>query len=327
MNLPNKLTPRDFAGKSDYLKMAKLLQAISIADQADFWTTPEDIERDYQHLVNSNPETDMCMIEDAQGDLVAYTRVGWEVDDEGKQVFGFPFNIHPEQRSLELNQTLLQWVEKRCLEIARETKAGKPALRVMLRNSDKDHTLQAALEAENFKPVRFMNRMVRDLNEPIEIADLPAGLEVRPVPESQYRTLLAALDEAFRDHWGHSPIPDNAYEQWTSSPHFNPALWQVAWDDEQIAAGILNFVDEAANQQFNVKRGWTDPIFTRRPWRKRGLARALLLRSLEMFKKMGMNEAMLGVDTQNPNGAFDLYEKCGFKSVIKSIIYEKSLTL
>ncbi len=49
--------------------------------------------------------------------------------------------------------------------------------------------------------------------------------------------------------------------------------------------------------------------------------------SLEMFKKMGMNEAMLGVDTQNPNGAFDLYEKCGFRSMTKSIIYEKALML
>jgi ribosomal protein S18 acetylase RimI-like enzyme len=89
----------------------------------------------------------------------------------------------------------------------------------------------------------------------------------------------------------------------------------------------LNFVDAEANIQLNVKRGWTDPIFTRRPWRKRGLAHALLLRSLEMFKEMGMTEAMLGVDTQNPNGAFDLYEKCGFKSVMRSVVYEKALTV
>jgi GNAT superfamily N-acetyltransferase len=327
MNTFDGLPFRSFAGKSDYAKMAKLLQTISIADHADFWVTPEDIERDYQHLINSNPETDMYMLENFQGDLAAYTRVGWDVDDEGRQIFSFPFNIHPDWRTPQLNRHLLLWVEERCTEIVKTTaQEAIPVLRVFLRNIEKDHILQAALDAEHFQPVRFMNRMARDLSEPIQISSLPAGLEIRPVPETHYRTMLSVLDEAFRDHWGHSPIPDNAFEQWSSSPQFNPALWQVAWDGDEIAAGILNFIDAEANVQLNVKRGWTDPIFTRRPWRKRGLAHTLLLRSLEMFKKMGMTEAMLGVDTQNPNGAFDLYEKCGFKSVMRSVVYEKVLT-
>jgi mycothiol synthase len=326
MNTFDGLTFRNFAGKSDFAKMAKLLQDIATADQADFWTSPEEIERDYQHLVNSDPATDMYMVENSQGDLAAYTRVGWQLDDDGKQVFSFPFNIHPDWRTPELHRHLLQWVEQHCMEILKTTPStGKPILRAMLRNAEKEHILQAALESEQFQPVRFMNRMARDLSGPIEIPAMPAGLEIQPVPETHQRVLLSALDEAFRDHWGHAPIPENAYEQWTTSPHFNPALWQVAWDGEEIAAGILNFVDKEANRQFKINRGWTDPIFTRRPWRKRGLAHALLMRSLKMFKEMGMTEAMLGVDTQNPNGAFDLYEKCGFRSVMKSIIYEKTL--
>jgi len=62
---------RGFAGRSDYVRMAKLLQDIAIAESADFWLTPQDIEHDYQYLVNSKPETDMVMVEDAQGDLAA----------------------------------------------------------------------------------------------------------------------------------------------------------------------------------------------------------------------------------------------------------------
>lgn len=322
----NGLKFRNFAGKSDYARMAKLLQAISIKDEAGFWTTAEDIERDYQHLVNSDPETDMCMVEDEQGELVAYTRVGWQIDDEGKRVFAFPFNVHPTWRSLELNRSLLQWVRQRCKAIVQTfEQSGNPILRASLRNMEKEQVLREALEAEEFRPVRFMNRMARDLSEPISVSPMPEGLEVRPVPETRYRELLLVLDEAFQDHWGHAPIPESAFEQWTSSPLFNPTLWQVAWDGNQIAGGVLNFVDEEANQQFGVRRGWTDPIFTRRPWRKRGLAQALLMRSLAMFSEMGMTEAALGVDTQNPNGAFDLYEKCGFQSVMYSVIYEAEL--
>ncbi|HRJ59172.1 MAG TPA: GNAT family N-acetyltransferase [Anaerolineales bacterium] len=327
MNELNHYHFRGFAGRSDYPKMAKLIQDISVADDAQIWTTAEDIERDYGHLVNSKPETDMLMVEDGKGDLAAYVRVDWDVDDERRQVFGFPFNLHPTARIPLLYSHLLEWVEKRSREVAAETKAASTSiLRAFLRNVEKDAMLQSALEGQGFSPVRFMNRMSRDLNEPIEVPAMPEGLEVRPVPESHYRAVINALDEAFQDHWGHSPIRDADYQAWSSSPVFKPSLWQVAWDGDQIAAGVLNTVDEEVNKQFNIQRGMTDPIFTRRPWRKRGLARTLLMRSLQMFKDMGITEAMLGVDTQNPSGAFALYESCGFKPVMRSVIYEKNIT-
>lgn len=327
MNNFSKFQFRAFAGKEDFPKMAKLIQEISIAENTQNWTTAEDIERDYSHLVNSKPETDMLMVENEQGTLIAYVRVDWAVDDEKRQVFGFPFNIHPTERSMDLHMHLLSWVEKRSKEVAADTNASEmQILRAFLRNIEKDEILDTSLREQGFKPVRFMNRMIRDLHEPIEVPPMPDGLEVRPVPESHYRTVINALDEAFKDHWGHSPLQEADYQAWSSSPVFKPSFWQVAWDGDEVAAGILNTVDEEANKQFNIQRGVTDPIFTRRPWRKRGLARALLMRSLQMFKEMGMTEAMLGVDTQNPSGAFTLYESCGFKSTLRSVIFEKNIT-
>lgn len=327
MNIMNKYNFRAFAGKSDFPKMAKLIQDISVAGNTQNWVTAEDVERDYGHLVNSTPETDMLMVEDLQGNLVAYVRVGWEIDDEKRQVFGFPFNIHPEENNVELHSHLLGWVEKRSLEVAAETKVSdSQVLRAFLANIEKEALRESALQAQGFKPVRYMNRMTRDLNEPIEIPPLPEGLEVRPVPETHYRTVMNGLDEAFQDHWGHSPFQEENYQSFISSPMFKPSLWQVAWDGDEVAAGVLNMVDEEANKQFNIQRGMTDPIFTRRPWRKRGLARALLMRSLQMFKEMGMSEAMLGVDTQNPSGAFVLYESCGFKPILRSVIFEKVIS-
>jgi mycothiol synthase len=327
MNSMNRYNFRSFAGKSDFPKMAKLIQDIAVAGDTQNWVTAEDVEREYEHLVNSTPETDMLMVEDQQGNLIAYVRVGWEVDDEKRQVFSFPFNIHPAESNAELHSHLLGWVKKRSAEIAAATNSSeKHILRSFLSNIEKEALREAALQAQGFKPVRYMNRMTRDLNEPIEIPPLPEGLEVRPVPETHYRVVINGLDEAFQDHWGHSPFHEENYQSFISSPFFKPSLWQVAWDGKEVAAGILNTVDEEANKQFNIKRGITDPIFTRRPWRKRGLARALLMRSLQMFKDMGMTEAMLGVDTQNPSGAFVLYESCGFKPIQRSIIFEKDIT-
>jgi mycothiol synthase len=120
-------------------------------------------------------------------------------------------------------------------------------------------------------------------------------------------------------------MTDEMYEQYRASSNFQPALWVVAWEGSQVAGGILNWIDEAANKQFNHQLGWTDPIFTCQPWRKRGLARALLMRSLQLLKDRGMNQAALGVDTQNPSGALGFYESCGFKMEHLSIIYEKDV--
>jgi mycothiol synthase len=320
----NHLTFRSFAGKSDYAKMAKLLQAIETADKSNHWTTTEDIERDYQHLTNSNPETDMCMVEDANGELVAYTRVFWTAEGSGRQVFGFPFNVHPQHRSDDLCRALLEWIEQRCGELA---SGEHPVMRGGVRNADYQQAYQRAFEAAGFQPVRYGYRMHRDLCKPIELTLMPDGLEVRPVPEELYRAVSEAADEAFRDHWGYTQMTEEMYQQYRNSPEFCPGLWVVAWDGDQIAGAILNFIDEASNEEFNQKLGWTDPIFVRRPWRRRGLARALLTRSLRLLKERGMTTAALGVDTQNESGALNLYQSCGFEVEYRSISYEKDVKI
>jgi ribosomal protein S18 acetylase RimI-like enzyme len=63
----------------------------------------------------------------------------------------------------------------------------------------------------------------------------------------------------------------------------------------------------------------------RRPWRKQGLARALIARSMRLLQEQGMTEAGLGVDAQNPNGALRLYEGLGFRVIRRFATFEKLL--
>jgi ribosomal protein S18 acetylase RimI-like enzyme len=57
---------------------------------------------------------------------------------------------------------------------------------------------------------------------------------------------------------------------------------------------------------------WLDHISVRRPWRRRGLARALIVSALQGLREGGIDEAMLGVDGENPTDALGLYESLGF---------------
>jgi len=74
-----------------------------------------------------------------------------------------------------------------------------------------------------------------------------------------------------------------------------------------------------------VRRGWLDSVFTRRPWRRRGLANALIARSLVKIRERGMTSAVLGVDADNPTGALGLYERNGFETTYRSTAWRKPI--
>jgi ribosomal protein S18 acetylase RimI-like enzyme len=99
----------------------------------------------------------------------------------------------------------------------------------------------------------------------------------------------------------------------------------VGWAGDEVAGMVLNFIDPDYNAEFKRLRGWTDPICVRRPWRKQGLAKALIARSMRLLQEQSMTEAGLGVDAQNPNGALRLYESLGFRATKKFMTYEKPL--
>jgi ribosomal protein S18 acetylase RimI-like enzyme len=92
-----------------------------------------------------------------------------------------------------------------------------------------------------------------------------------------------------------------------------------------VAGQVLTYIDAAENTEYHRKRGHTEFISVRRPWRRRGLARALIARSLRVQKELGMTQSALGVDTQNLHGALRLYESMGFEVVKQSATYRKPL--
>ena len=169
--------------------------------------------------------------------------------------------------------------------------------------------------------------MVRPDLENIPDCPMPNGLETRPIQPEQYRAIWEAEVEAFQDHWGMDTTTEEDFQRWiTSWPlTFQPHLWQVAWDGDQVAGMVRNFIVEEENEKNNRKRGYTESISVRRPWRKRGLAKALIARSFKMHRDLGMDEAALGVDTENPNRALQLYESMGFKMVKHSASYRKPM--
>jgi ribosomal protein S18 acetylase RimI-like enzyme len=120
-------------------------------------------------------------------------------------------------------------------------------------------------------------------------------------------------------------MSDEDFNGFQESPIFDPSLWQIAWYRDQVVGTTMNFINKQANEEAGQRRGHVEAISVQRSWRGKGIAKALIARSLSTLKERGMTEAALGVDAENPSRALHLYQKMGFHVQKKMIFYRKPM--
>ena len=324
---------RHFRGGRDYHHMSTITRVSAIVDDTERADTPEELEHFFAHLTNCDPYMDMIFAEVDPGngsepEVIGYSRGTWRMEGSGEHRYMFFGRVLPAWRRRGIGQAMLGWMEGRLREI---TSGHPPEIEkyFMTFVAQGETGLAAMLEKTGYQAVRYAFDMVRPDLENIPDTPLPEGLEVRPVLPEHYRAIWDADTEAFRDHWGFIEPGEEDYQAWLGDPiAFQPHLWQIAWDiaTDQVAGQVRTFIDHEQNRLYDRQRGWTEMISVRRPFRRRGLARALIARSLQAQKQAGMTESALGVDSENLSGATRVYEDCGFRVVKRNTIYKKPLS-
>lgn len=316
------LTFRRFQGASDYHSILSVIEGSKEADQVEITATIEDVARAYDHLVNCNPYEDMIFAE-IRNTVIGYARVWWQEEPGGLLSYFVFVPLLPEWRGKGIRRALLRYGENRLKEIASHHAVGGPNF-FEARAEDTEVHWQELLKGEGYTPVRYFFRMIRPLEGDIPEVPLPRGIKVRTVDKDYWRVWRAA-QEAFRDSFGASEVSDEQFKEWMQSPTFNPGLWVVAWDGEEVAGMVLNLIDEKGNEEYGRKRGVMKLVAVCHPYRGKGIARALIGRGLGVLKRCGMNEVMLNVDTEESTGALRLYESMGFRMVKQFVTYRKRL--
>jgi len=317
---------RHFRGAEDYPKMVAVIAASSEEDKIERVDTVEDVANGYAHLVNCDPYQDMLFAE-VNNEVIGYSRGFWRQEDNGPRIYGSVGFLAHAWRHKGIGASMFRWIENRMRVIA-ESHTVKETSLLESFVTDGNIGLAALLEKNNYKPIRYMVDMVQPDLENIPDFPMPDGLEVRPAMPEHHRAIWDADTEAFRDHWGYAEPTEEDYQAWLGNKIiFQPQLWQIAWDinTNEIAGQVRTFINTAENEKYNRKRGYTEFISVRRPWRKRGLARALIVRSLRLQKEQGMTESALGADSENISGATRVYEDCGFQVTKRNTIYRKPL--
>jgi mycothiol synthase len=314
---------RPYRDTTDCERIHSIIQRSNDFDDVDWFVNVDDVIRYFEHPHNFDPQQDALFVQ-VGSEPVGYIEVGWRRESEGRLIYHLEAFLLPAYRRKGIGTAMLKAAEARLRTIAADHTGDEP--RVFRAWAEETETGKIALlEGAGYEPARYFFEMICKSMDELPSAPMPQSLEIRPATPEHYRPVWDALSDAFRDHWSYTPPAEEHYQRWLKNRRFQPQHWVIAWDGDQVAGTILNYIDPEENKARQRKRGYTEDIGVRRPWRRRGLARAMLVRSIQLIRQEGMDEAALGVDTKNPSGALRLYESVGFKPERNVMAYEKPM--
>ncbi len=203
---------------------------------------------------------------------------------------------------------------------AGETRAReRGAARVQTFSLEEDASAAEIFVRHGYAYVRRFYEMAIELEAPPEVTALPEEFTLEGFRSEDARPFYDTLDAAFQDSWEHHSI---GFERWweekQSAHDFDPTLWFLVRAGDAVAAVIRNEPERNGG-------GYVAALGVARPWRGKGLGRALLMRTFAEFYARGVRRVTLGVDAQSPTGATKLYESVGMLTENAAVVYEKAL--
>ena len=316
---------RPYAGEADIPDMVRIFNAEAEADGLHNRTNIDELTAHVGHPSDAFQPVRDITIAELDGRVVGVaTREAIDTTD-GFREYRLDGEVDPAFRRRGIGRALLEENKRRQRELAAVD--GSERTRIFGSWSfERQAGDVALLEADGFHAARYFFEMVRPNLADVPEIPLPDGLELRTIDRSRARQVWDADVEAFADHWGGFDSSEEHLQRWLDNPTTDLSLWVIAFDGDEIAGGIINGIDPAQNEALGIQRGWLNSVFTRRPWRRRGLATALIAHSLVVLRDRGMTSAALGVDSDNQSGALGLYEGMGFAVDSRSMAWRKDFS-
>ncbi len=321
---PGGVTIRPWQADADYVPMAEVRSASALDDGQDFNTEPDQLRADVE--VSQVKPAVTTLLAEVDARVVGWARISGPgfAPDIGV-VLTHGGGVIPEARRRGIGRALLAGIQA----IGRGRLDGfeiPPGARALFQTyAGMTPAPMALLEGDGYSAARWAFGMVRRSLDAIPDRELPAGVELRPVlDEAAAFRVVRAMNAAMADHPGWIDLGEEQSRAAVGHPIYGQTdVWQVAWVGDEPVAGVLGYVDESENQKRGRLRGYTEAIWTARPWRRRGLASALIAANLRLLRELGLTEAALFVDTENPSGALRVYERMGFEAETKEILYRR----
>jgi mycothiol synthase len=252
-------------------------------------------------------------VAEVDGRVVGFSRVDHWQEADGTRLYLLSGCVDPAWRRRGIGRALLAHQEE---QAAAHWRAQPGAGRALLGGNAGQNRpdAQALLAAAGYR-VRFtLVDLARDPAGATDV-DLPAGLAVRPVRTSDHAHIYEALQTCFAGagHGQHLLT----YQDYLGGVR-DIDLWLVAWSSDDIAAVLIN----EREKDGSVDTPWLAVLPA---WRRRGVARALLQRSLRLLADHGVTTATIRTVEENANRTVALYEQAGYRVTTRHPRYAKPL--
>lgn len=291
--------------------LSALCALINTANRADDIPQVLDLAELTEDLDDAGDLTVDVQLAIIGSELVGYVRTLHFPSDELWERCYLIGAVDPQHRGRGIGHDLMTWATNRGTDLLRSSTNDLPKyLRVEV--SEHGAVARHLFHRFGFREVRQFEELLRPLTELPPVNDLD-GVRIVSWPDDRDTEILEVKNVAFADHWGSTPTPAHKWNTWVRGVGGYPEQSFIALDEtDRVVAYSLNQRYAADDELLGRRDGWIDNLGTLPEWRCRGLASALIVRSLHAFAAAGLTHASIGVDSDSLTGAVRLYKSLGF---------------
>jgi GNAT superfamily N-acetyltransferase len=174
-------------------------------------------------------------------------------------------------------------------------------------------------------PARYNKEMIRSLDAPA-VVEPPPGVTTTTWDRRLDERARLVRNEAFSHHWGSVPMDGEAFKHEMEANGSRLDLSFLAIGAGDVVGFCLNAVFPEDEGVTGRREGWVSSLGVRDGWGGKGIASSLLASSFNAFRAAGMTHSMIGVDSENPSGAFRLYQKMGYEMLYGNTSFQLTMT-
>ena len=305
--------------RDDAPAITRLFEAMSRRDHPDWSESLEEVLEQFGHSW-IDLEHDSALAVDDDGAPVAWGLVVETPEPESIVRVILSGGVHPEHRGRGLGRRLLEWQRARAEQRLSRSDSILPAW-VLAYAPERTPEHGRLLEHAGFRAARYFTSLNAVLARAELDRPLPDGVRVEPFTPQRDEQLRLAKNAAFADHWGSQPATVEGWASMLALPSVRRDLSRIAVVGDEVVGFVLVEINEDDWERQGYTGAYIGLVGTRREWRGRGLASALLADSMRAMRDAGLERAVLDVDTENPTGALGVYERLGFVATTRDAAY------